>query len=206
MFSKYHHLRPPSSERFQQFLVTSNSLFFFSPGSHSSFPRLQFSRKYGQIIPKTLSEAVIWKTFCSFMQTCLLLPAMLSPNFIFPVNKACCRWHFLLPAQGPKQRHSRFLLCGSVFVLIQRTGRAIFFVEIECSSDGPLLSILDVKGREKRMTNWKFSLLCKVRSCNFRSGIQTMQLSSYALKLKSDLEGCLGYFVLLKTHAHADLL
>lgn len=46
----------------------------------------------------------------------------------------------------------------------------------------------------------------QVWDCNFPSGIQAMQLPSYVLKLKSDLEGCLGSSVLLKIHTQADIL
>lgn len=57
------------------------------------------------------------------------------------------------------------------------------------------------------MTNEKFSLILQGWGCNFPSSIQTMQLfSSYVLKLKSDLERCLGSSVLLKMHTQTDML
>lgn len=46
----------------------------------------------------------------------------------------------------------------------------------------------------------------QVWDCNLPRGIQTMQLPSYVLKLKSDLGGCLGSSVLLKIHTQADIL
>lgn len=51
------------------------------------------------------------------------------------------------------------------------------------------ISYLGRDGREGRVTNWKFSLFCRLRSCNFPNGIRAMQLSSSVLKLKSDLGG-----------------
>lgn len=138
-------------------------------------------------IPEIPREAIVEKTVYSFSQICSLLRLHVPSGLHSPSEQCLLGLASPLPARA-EGKALRWWLCCLIFMLIQTIRRA-WRNGWQFQRAISVFHIWDMTGGKGKVTNWKFSLFCRVRSCNFPNGIRAMQLSSSVLKLKSDLGG-----------------
>lgn len=163
------------------------------PETGLPFTGYAFSGTYDQVIPEIPREAIVEKTFYSFRQT-------VSSDSVFPLASFSL---WTMPAGAGIPFSSAGWREGPQMVILLLNFHAN--TEHKESLEKPLavpaghfcISYLGRDGRKGRVTNWKFSLFCKVRSCNFPNGIQALQLFQFCLKIEVRFGG--GMFRILSS-------